>query len=193
MGLFDAIGGRRKLKAPAPDRLFAITTAYVGLEAEHGITTRGSAAIVFQPLATGEFERTAADMEEVLRAAGQETGSTIDTHDDAFGYRWIIVRDAEVEDLAVGVNAVSDQLELDGFGDRLLCAVFAFQDAKGAPLYFIYNFKRGAWYPFAPTGETPDAQERSTEQELRLRAIVAAELPIEPELSRWFPLWGIPI
>ncbi|HEY5144588.1 MAG TPA: hypothetical protein VII98_13910 [Solirubrobacteraceae bacterium] len=193
MGLFDAIGGRRKLKAPAPDRLFAITTAYVGLESAHGITTRGSAAIVFQPLATGDFEQIVADMEAVLRGTGEETGSTVETHDDAFGYRWMVIRDPDVDDLAVGINAVSDQLELDGFGDRLLCAVFAFQDAKGAPIYFIYNYKRGAWYPFSPTGPTPDAQQRSTEQELRLRAIVGAELPIEPEVSRWFPLWGIPI
>ena len=49
--------GRRKVKGPAPDRLFAITTAAITLEAEHGIKTRGAAAIVFQPLATGDFQR----------------------------------------------------------------------------------------------------------------------------------------
>jgi hypothetical protein len=26
-----------------------------------------------------------------------------------------------------------------------------------------------------------------------LKAQVGSELPIEPELERWFPLWGIPI
>ena len=62
MGLFDAILGRRKVAGPAPDRLFAITTAYITLETEHRITSRGTAAIVFQPLATGDFERIAADM-----------------------------------------------------------------------------------------------------------------------------------
>ncbi len=190
MGLFDAISGRRKVKGPAPDRLFAITTAAISLEAAHGITTRGSAAIVFQPLATGDFEQIVRDMEDVLRGTGDETGSTIDTHDDEFGYRWMIVHDDDVDDLAVGINAVSDQLALDGYGERLLCAVFAFQDAGGAPLHFIYNYKRGTWYPFAPKGT---AQERSTEQELRLRAIIGDDLPVEPELSRWFPLWGIPI
>lgn len=189
MGLFDAILGRRTVKGPAPDRLFAITTAYVELAAAHDITTRGAAAIVFQPLATGDFERIVRDMEEVLRGTGTETGSRVETHDDGLGYRWMIVRDEDVEDLAVGINAVSDQLELDGYADRLLCAVFAFQDAAGQPLYFIYNYKRGAWYPFAPAGE----HERSTERELRLKALVAADLPIEPELERWFPLWGIPI
>lgn len=190
MGLFDAILGRRKVARPAPDRLFAITTADITLSTEHGITSRGVAAIVFQPLATGDFERIASDMEAVLRSAGEETGSTIETSTDEVGYRWMIVHDPDVEDLAVGVNAVSDQLQLDGYAERLLCAVFAFQDGEGRPLYFIYNYKRGSWYPFAPAdGE----QQRDTERELRIKAVVGADLPIEPELSRWFPLWGIPI
>lgn len=189
MGLFDALTGRRKIKAPAPDRLFAITTAYIALETEHAISTAGSAAIVFQPLATGDFERIVADMEEVLRGTGGETGSHIETHDDELGYRWMIVRDPDVEDLAVGINAVSDQLQLDGYAERLLCAVFAFRDARDAPVYLIYNFKRGAWYPFVPQGE----QDRSVERELQLRAILGADLPVEPETGRWFPLWGIPI
>jgi hypothetical protein len=192
MGLFDAIIGRRKIAGPAPDRLFAITTAYITLETEHQITTRGVAAIVFQPLATGDFERIAADMEDVLRGTGADSGSTIETSEDSFGYRWMIVRDPDVEDLAVGINAVSDQLAIDGYGDRLLCAVFAFQDASSSPIYFIYNYKRGTWYPFSPAGDAA-AQERATERELRLRAVIGADLPIEPELDRWFPLWGIPI
>jgi len=192
MGLFDAIIGRRKIAGPAPDRLFAITTAYITLETEHQIGSRGVAAIVFQPLETGDFERIAADMEEVLRGTGADSGSTIETSADSFGYRWMIVRDPDVEDLAVGINAVSDQLAIDGYGDRLLCAVFAFKDAAGASIYFIYNYKRGTWYPFAPAGDAA-AQERATERELRLRAVIGADLPIEPELDRWFPLWGIPI
>ena len=36
-------------------------------------------------------------------------------------------------------------------------------------------------------------QERDTERELQIKAQVGTELPIEPEIERWFPLWGIPI
>ena len=64
-----------------------------------------------------------------------------------------------VEDLAVGINAVSGSIETAGYGERLLCAVFAFEDRSGAggrpagaPVYFIYNYKRGHWYPFVPAG-----------------------------------------
>ncbi len=48
----------------------------------------------------------------------------------------------------------------------------------------------GQWYPFVPAGGT---QQRDSERELQIKANIDAELPIEPELDRWFPLWGIPI
>ena len=190
MGFLDPLLGRRKTKASAPDRLFAITTAYVTLEAAHGIVTQGAAAIVFQPLPTGDFEQIVSDVEETVRGTGQETGTNVETKDDEFGYRWMILRDPDVEDLVVGVNAVSEALQSGGYGDRLLAAVFAFEDANGKPLYFIYNYKRGWWYPFVPA---PGAQQRSVERELQLKAQIGGELPIEPELERWFPLWGVPI
>jgi hypothetical protein len=189
--MFDALLGRRKVAGPAKrDRLFAITTAYVTLETSYDIHPRGVAGLVFQPLATADFAQIVRDMEEVVRSTGGETGTAVETSDDALGYRWIVLRDPDVEDLAVGVNAVSEALEAGGYGDRLLASVFAFQDARGQPLYFIYNYKRGSWYPFAPAGS---GHERSVERELQLKAQIGGELPIEPELERWFPLWGVPI
>ena len=194
MGLRDIITGRHTVAGPAPDRLFAITTAYVALQSEHSIDPASVAAIVFQALATSEFEATLRDMEEVVKATGGESGTRVATQDDSYGYRWMVLRNPDgapsVEDLAVAVNAVSSSIETAGHGERLLCAVFAFVDAQKRPVYFIYNYKRGFWYPFVPAdGE----QQRSTERELQLKAQMASELPIEPELERWFPLWGIPI
>ena len=40
---------------------------------------------------------------------------------------------------------------------------------------------------------TPGDKQRSTERELQIKAVVGTELPIEEDLERWFPLWGIPI
>jgi hypothetical protein len=191
VGLRDILTGRHEVKGPAPDRLFAISTAYVALQAEHQVSPGGAAAIVFQALATSEFEATIKEMEEVVVATGGESGTKVHTEDDSFGYRWMVLSDDSVEDLAVGINAVSSSIETAGHGERLLCAVFAFKDAHDRRLYFIYNYKRGYWYPFVPA--PGGANERSTERELQLKAQMADELPIEPELERWFPLWGIPI
>jgi len=57
-------------------------------------------------------------------------------------------------------------------------------------MYLIYNVKRGSWYPFVPA---PGARERDNERELRLKAQLGNELPFEPELERWLPLWGTPV
>lgn len=193
MGLRDILTGRHSVQGPAPDRLFAITTAYVTLASEHQIESRGSAAIVFQALATSEFEATLRETEEVVSATGGESGTKVSSENDSYGYRWMVLKNPEasgsVEDLAVGINAVSGSIETAGYGERLLCAVFAFA-AKDEKIYFIYNYKRGYWYPFVPA---PGEQQQSTERELQIKAQMASELPMEPEVERWFPLWGIPI
>jgi hypothetical protein len=196
VGLRDILTGRHSVAGPAPDRLFAISTAYIALQSEHSIDPSGAAAIVFQSLATAEFESTLREMEEVVRATGGDSGTTVSTEDDSFGYRWLVLHNPpgtppSVEDLAVGINAVSGSIETAGYGERLLCAVFAFVDAQKHSIYFIYNYKRGFWYPFVP--EVNATNTRSTERELQLKAQMSSELPIEPELERWFPLWGIPL
>ena len=191
MGFLDAFLGKRKVAAPAAtDRLFALTTAYVDLETAQGIKTRGAAGIVFQQLATADFAQILADTEELLAGTGEETGSTVETQDDEFGYKWVIVRDDDMDDLVVSVNTVADNLSLGGYGDRILAAVFSFNDAQGKPLYLIYNYKRGNWYPFVPAS---GQQQRANEREFQLKAQLGAGLPFEEDIARWFPLWGIPI
>ena len=190
MGLLDVLTGKRKLAKPAPDRLFAMSTAYVTMETGLGMSSRGAAAIVFQPLATADFDSIVRDMEEVVKATATESGTTVTSSDDSYGFRWLVLRGNDFDDLVVGINAVSSALEAGGYGERVLCAVFAFEDSKKRPLYWIYNYKRGAFYPFVPAG---GEQQRDSERELVLKAQIGAELPVEKELERWFPLWGIPI
>jgi PspAB-like protein len=190
VGFLDALlGGRKKLKTPARDRLFAMTTAQVTMETALSLKHRNAAGIVFQPLATADFKGIVTETEELLRGSAEDTGTKIETADDQFGYRWMILRDDDFEDLVVSVNVVSSELEAGGYGDRLLAAVFAFED-EGRPIYFIYNFKRGAYYPFVPA---PGEQKRNNEREFQLKAQLENELPLEQELERWFPLWEIPL
>ena len=68
MGLFDVLRGKRELKKPASDRLFAMATAYVQLEGSLGLKTTGAAAIVFQQLETADFATLAKDMQELIGA-----------------------------------------------------------------------------------------------------------------------------
>jgi hypothetical protein len=87
-----------------------------------------------------------------------------------------------------GLHMTSQTLHEKGFGDQLLAAVFPFVDREEKLLYWIYNYKRGSFYPFVPL----PGKSRDNAYELRLRAVMEKELPIEPELERWYPLWDIP-
>ena len=170
MGLFDVITGKRKLAKPAPDRLFAMTTAVRHASRPSSTSiSRGKAAIVFQALATADFDEIVKDMEEVVRATGDETGTTIETDDDKFGYRWMILRDADFEDLVVGINAVSSALEAGGYGERLLCAVFAFEDATKRPRLLDLQLQARRLLPVRAR--------RATGQAARQRARAAAQGP----------------
>jgi hypothetical protein len=190
VGFLDALlGGKRKLKLPARDRLFAMSTAQVTLETAMGLKHRSVAGIAFQSLATADFKEIVDDTKELLQGAAADTGTKVETATDDYGYAWVILRDEDFEDLVVAINTVSSSLEGGGYGDRLLAAVFAFEE-DGRPIYFIYNFKRGTYYPFVPA---PGTQKRNTERELQLKAQLGADLPLEPELERWFPLWEIPL
>jgi hypothetical protein len=189
VGFRDVLFGRKKLAAPARERLFALTTAAVTLDVELGLKPAGAGAICFKPLSAGEFARAASDVEQLLDSIAADSGSKLERRDDTFGFSWVIVRDPDLEDQVTSVHAVAQGLEEQGFGEQLLAAIFRFEGGKN-PVYLVYGYKRGAFWPFVPTGKD---QERDNAEELELKAKLEGELPFEPDLSRWFGLFDAPV
>jgi hypothetical protein len=189
VGLRDVLFGRKKLAEPAAERLFALTTAAITLDTELNLRTAGAGAVCFKPLSAGEFERARSDLEQLLDGVAADSGSKVERKEDSFGYQWIVVRDPELEDQVTAVHAVAAGLEEQGFGPQLLAAVFRFDGGK-YPVYFIYGYKRGAFWPFVPKGE---GQERDNATELELKAKLEKELPIEADLTRWFGVFDAPL
>ena len=190
MGFLDVLTGKRKIKGPAPDRVFAMATAGVALEM----------SMALKPGQGGDRLPAAGDQRlrrhRRRHGGGPEghrrgLGTTIEKQDDKFGYRWMILADPDFEDLVVGVNGVSTALQAGGYGDRVLAAVFAFRDAAGQAASTGSTTTSAARSTRScPAG---GAQQRDSERELQLQAQIGAELPVEAELERWFPLWDIPI
>jgi PspA associated protein B len=189
MGLGDVLFGRKKLKEPARDRLFALTTAAVTLDVECGLKPAGVGAIAFKPLSAGEFTQVDHDVEQLLESVAAGSGSKLDRKKDTFGFEWVIVSDPELEDQVTAVYAVSQEFNERGFGGQLLAAVFRFEGGAH-PVYWIYGFKTGTFWPFVPTGAK---QERDNARELELKAKLEPELPVEQDLSKWFALFDAPI
>jgi len=189
VGLRDVLLGKKKLSAPSRERLFALTTAAVTLDTELGLRTAGAGAVVFKPLSASEFVRAENELQQVLDAVASESGAKLERREDSFGYTWIIVRDPDLEDQVATIHALAQGLEEQGFGGQLLAAVFKFQGGKH-PVYWVYGYKRGAFWPFVPKG---DRQERDNAEELELKAKLEPELPVEQDLTRWFGLFDAPL
>jgi hypothetical protein len=189
MGLGDVLFGRKKLRGPNLDKLFALTTAQLTLETELNLKPAGVAAVVFKPLSAGEFARAEQEIDELLAVTAESTGSRVRRRSDTYGFQWLVVRDPDFEDLVTSVHLVSSELDARGFGGQLLAALFAFE-GKDKAVNLIYGYKRGTFWPFVPTGKE---QERDNAEEIRLKNELEGELPIEPDLTRWLGLFGAPI
>jgi hypothetical protein len=191
VGVRDVLFGRKKLKDPARERLFAMSTARITLESELDLKPAGAAGVCFKSLSAGEFVRAENDLQDLLDGVASQSGSKVERHTDDMGFEWIVLRDGDFEDLVATVHTVAQEFQDRGFGSQLLAAIFPFNGKfKEGRMYWIYGFKRGAFWPFVPTGED---QQRDNAEELELKAKLEQELPIEPDLTRWFGLFNAPL
>ncbi|MFI7700841.1 hypothetical protein [Nonomuraea sp. NPDC049480] len=183
MGWLDALLGRAKPAKPDLDALFALPSAAVTLQAATGLAPTGLGSVSFRAAEGAAFATLERDVKALL-------GDRVEESDDGYGYTWLLVRrepDA-VSDLVTELHAVNSSLESAGFGPSLLCSLVSFADPDGRRLALVYLYKRGTFYPFAPLKE----QKRDTALELQVRGVLEGELPLEAELTRWFPVWGAP-
>lgn len=189
MGLLDVLFGKKQLRKANLDRLFALSTAQVTLDASLDLKSSGVAAVVFKPMSAETFDRAADEMRELVLVAARGSGSEVERKRDEYGYEWVLFRDPDFEDLVTLVHTVSSEIQAKGFGEQLLAAVFRFEGGE-RPVYIVYGYKRGSFWPFVPTGE---GQERDNAYELRLKNQLGNELPFEQDLTRWMGLYGAPL
>lgn len=205
------------------DALFALPSAAVTLESSDGAVSSGHAGVCWSPPAGREPADVQSEIEQILEISDRDSASDAGSAssgqgetdagagaapppasgaarsdlaqaEDSFGFRWLLLANPALDDLVSRVHLINSTLADNGWGPQLLCSVFgmvpgadAGTDAK--PFFLIYLYKRGTFYPFCPTGK----EQRDSEYELHLRASIGADLPVESDLSRWFPLWDLPV
>jgi hypothetical protein len=204
MGLFDTLLGRTKPVRPNLDALFALPSAALTLQSAEGCMLAGNAGICWRPPAGRSVEDVQRELSELLDMPDSDTHETDPTAspsdppltqaEDSYGFRWLLVDDPDPETLVTRVHMINSTLSDNGWGPQLLCSVFGVvpgpdADASATSYYLVYLFKRGTFYPFAPIGH----EKRDNELELHVRSVLGADLPTEPDLSRWFPLWDLPL
>ena len=193
MGLLDGLKSALGLKAEAdatrdadPEDLFGMSTAYLTMEAELGFPPSGVAALCFADVDSTGFSDAVGEVEAILEAGEVETGTEARFTSDDHGYEWVVLADDDFEDLVTSIHFAADTFIERGYGSRLLAAVFSFErDGDGQRAYWVYSFRRGAYYPFAPSGD----HERDNSVEFKLQSVLDGELSIEPDKEYWYPLW----
>jgi hypothetical protein len=206
VGLFDTLLGRTKPVRANLDALFALPSAAVTLQSAAGLVSSGAAGVCWKPPAGQPAEDLEKEIGQLLDLPdtpetpgppSEGTPTSVGTFrqaEDSYGYRWLLLDDPDIEDLVTRVHLANSTLTDAGWGPQLLCSVFGFRPGDGAapdakPFFLVYLFKRGTFYPFAPMAD----EHRDNELELRVKAVVGADLPFEADLSRWFPLWDAPV
>lgn len=189
MGLWDALRGRTRPKPPQLDQLFALPSAAMTLQASLGLLPTGSGSVCFR---AAEGRAAALTQQDAAALVGVAREDRITSRVDEYGYTWLTVQHPadDVAGLVTDLHAINSALEAQDFGTGLLCSVLALAEEGGGPAaaYVVYLYKQGTFYPFCPTG----ARTRDTLRERQIRDAVGADLPIEPDTSRWMPIWGLP-
>jgi hypothetical protein len=188
VGLLDTLLGRTKPVPPKLDALFALPTAAVTLQASMNMLPTGTGSVCFRPAEGRAFSDIEKDVRELLSMGSG--AAEVELTSDAYGFTWLVCRQPaqDVEALVTDLHAVNSSLADGGFGPQLLCTLVGFRDDAGHRVALVYLYKRGTFYPFAPL----DGERRDNALELQVRAAVGGDLPVEPDLSRWFPVWGAP-
>ncbi|MFB6188867.1 MAG: hypothetical protein ABEI57_03200 [Halapricum sp.] len=194
MGLLDGLRQALGLKAEAdatrdadPDDLWGMSTAYVTMEADLDYRPTGHAALCFAAVDSTDFTDALGDVEAILEAGEAETGTAAEFVEDSHGYHWVVLEDDTFEDLVTSIHFAADTLIERDYGSRLLAALFAFEHpGDDRIVYWIYSFRRGAYYPFAPV---PDERERDSGAEFKLQSVLDGELDVEDDKEYWYPLW----
>jgi len=174
-----------------PEDLFGMSTAYLTMEADLGFAPTGEAALCFADVDSTDFNDVVAEVRAILDAGAADTGAVAQFREDAYGYRWVVVEADDFEDLVTSIHFGADTLIEGRFGSRLLAAVFAFEATEragadpGQTVYWVYSFRRGSYYPFAPVS----TNKRDTGVEFKLDSVLDGELAVESDREYWYPLW----
>jgi hypothetical protein len=188
VGFLDTLLGRTKPVQPNLDALFALPTAAVTLQAAMSLVPTGAGSVCFRAAEGRAFHDIETDVRELLSMGAD--AAPIEVSTDSYGYTWLVCRhdSSDIEALVTDLHAVNTSLAEGGFGPQLLCTLVGFTDDSGGKLALVYLYKRGTFYPFAPLS----GERRDNAKELQVRGAVGADLKIEADLSRWFPVWGAP-
>lgn len=182
-------GGSKKRETDS-DTISSLSSAYIALKTRLDLKSTGRSAICIKKVDLVPFSEMKQEIENFLDASKADFELTYRTIVDPYEYLWIIIMTKTLEDNVAAITSIGDTIEEKGFSDKLLASIFDFNDGSTAN-YLIYNYKLDKFYPFVPISE--QQKRRDHDKELKIMSAVGDELPVENDMSNWYPIWNIPI
>ena len=197
------------------DIIFSLASASISIEEKMGLQFSGNAALCIKIINGSLFQNTIKDCTDLLEVSKDEFKFKYRTSVDSYNYIWFIIAANDtvsdpdiITNIAAGLSSIGDIIEENGFDDQILSAVFkynfgnkeeAYYDESkenykdnNKNLYLIYNYKTNNFYPYIPSFNNKNDHQRDTTREMQALSILKDLIPVEKDITRWYPIKDIP-
>jgi hypothetical protein len=174
------------------DALFSLCSAQITLETNLDLRYTGKAAMSLKSVSGRFFTEAVAEIKHFLDVSKADSDLSYRIINDSYGYLWIMFESSKIEDIISGISAVGQIIHERSFAKQLLAALFQFSNKKNnndANQYLVYNYTLNKFYPFAPL----DKNKRDDKIEREIMKTIVDELPVEKDVSLWYPIWNFAI
>ena len=200
VGFLDALLGRTKPAQPNLDKLFGLPGARITLEAVRGARPDRQGRGLLQAGGRPGVRRGRAGDHRRCSNARTTTPDAQDAAEqsDEFGYRWIVARRRRLRH-ARHPGARRRTRRSRTTATARSCSARCSASRRRPPTDGAATDRRRSTSSTS-TSAAPSTrssrlarEHRDNEAELRLKNELGEDLAIEPDLDRWFPLWGLPV
>ena len=176
-----------------------VVRAESNLRAQKEITPARRAGLLYRPADIPFLNSLEDQLREILSSGSSATKTSYRLEEDEHDTRWVVLEDANFQDLVSSTYTVGNAMAHNGAADRRIAAVFEFyrtsvsgdagEWSSGSNGYWIYRYDRQKFYPFVPE----DGRDRNRPAEMQISQMMRqAGISVEKALEEWRPIWGIP-
>jgi hypothetical protein len=172
--------------------LFSLLSAQTTLETKLDLKCTGKAALSLKSVSGRFFTETLAEIKQFLDVSKVDSHLSYRMISDSYGYLWFIFESPKIEDLVLCVSGVGQLIHDRSFEKQLLAALFQFRNERNSHSnqhnqYLVYSYALNKFYPFVPVNKN----ERDNKTEREIMKTIVDEIPIEKDISLWYPIWSV--
>ena len=173
------------------DALFSLLSAQTTLETNLDLKCTGKATMGLKSVSGRFFTETITEIRHFLDVSKVDSNLSYKMINDSYGYLWIVFESPKIEDIILCISGVGQILHDRSFAKQLLATLIQFQSKRNKYAnyhqYLVYNYTLNRFYPFVPINKS----ERDNKIEREIMETIADEIPMEKDISLWYPIWNL--